>query len=115
MNNNKIIKRIQEEVYEKKELKEFLEINNVFVLSNTMKEIVKIQYKSDDIINRLIEISKYRDNSHILVGVYTVGHLAIATLLKLGFSKEDLECYTSLDEYEKNIVLKLVEGYEYVV
>ena len=105
MSNNKIIKRIQEGVYVKEELEEFL----------AMKEIVKIQYKTDTIINRLIEISEYRGNSHVLIGVYTIGHLAIATLLKLGFSKEELDCYNSLDEYEKNIVLKLVEGYEYVI
>ena len=115
MSNSKIIKRIQDRIYVKEELQEFLEINNVFVLSNTMKEIVKIQYKTDAIINRLIEISEYRGNSHILTGVYTIGHLAIATLLKLGVSKEELDCYNCLDEYEKNIVLKLVEGYEYVI
>ena len=66
MSNSKIIKRIQDRIYVKEELQEFLEINNVFVLSNTMKEIVKIQYKTDAIINRLIEISEYRGNSHIL-------------------------------------------------
>lgn len=115
MSNNKIIKKIQEGVYVTEELQEFLEINNVFVLSNTMKEIVKLQYKTDVIINRLIKISDYRKSSHILIGVYTIGHLAIATLLKLGFNKEDLDCYNNLDEYEKSIVLKLVEGYEYVM
>ncbi|BCN32375.1 hypothetical protein [Anaeromicropila herbilytica] len=115
MSNNKIIKRIQEGVYDKEELQDFLEINNVFVLSNTMKEIVKIQYKTDAIINRLIEISEYRGKSHVLMGVYTIGHLAIATLLKLELKKEELECYNNLDEYEKNIVLKLEEGYEYVI
>ncbi|KHD34116.1 hypothetical protein NL50_17940 [Clostridium acetobutylicum] len=92
-----------------------MEINNAFVLSNTMKEIVKLQYKTDTIIDRLIEISDYRESSHVLIGVYTIGHLAIATLLKLGFKKEELDCYNNLDEYEKNIVLKLIEGYEYVI
>lgn len=115
MSNNKIIKKIQAGLYVNEELQEFLEINNVFVLSNTMKEIVKLQYKTDGIINRLIEISQYREKKHILVGVYTIGHLAIATLLKLGLKKEELECYNTLDEYEKNIILKLVEGYEYVM
>lgn len=115
MSNNKIIKKIQEGACVEEQLQEFLEINNVFVLSNAMKEIVKHQYKTDAIINRLIEISKYRGDLHILVGVYTIGHLAIATLLKLGFEKEELECYRSLDEYEKNIVLKLEEGYDYVI
>ncbi|MBD7912477.1 MULTISPECIES: hypothetical protein [Clostridium] len=115
MGNSKIIKKIQEGEYVNEQLQEFLEINNVFVLSNTMKEIVKLQYKTDSIIKRLIEISDYRESSHVLIGVYTIGHLAIATLLKLGFNEEDLDCYNSLDEYEKNIVLKLVEGYEYVI
>lgn len=114
MSNNKIIKKIQEGIYDKGELQEFLEINNVFVMSNTMKEIIKLQYKTEAIINRLIEISEYRGNEHILIGVYKIGHLAIATLLKLGFSKEELDCYNRLDEYEKNIVLKLEEGYIYL-
>lgn len=115
MSNSKIIKKIQEGLYVNDEIQEFLEINNVFVLSNTMKEIVKLQYKTDGIINRLIEISEYREREHILVGVYTIGHLAIATLLKLGLKKEELECYNSLDEYEKDIVSRLVEGYEYIM
>ena len=114
LSNNKIIKKIQEGIYDKGELQEFLEINNVFVMSNTMKEIIKLQYKTEAIINRLIEISEYRGNEHILIGVYKIGHLAIATLLKLGFSKEELDCYNRLDEYEKNIVLKLEEGYIYL-
>ena len=115
MSNNEIIKRIQDGVYSKKELQEFLNINNVFVLSNTMKEIIKLQYKTDSIIDRLLEISQYRNREHILIGIYTIGHLAIATLLKLGIKKEELDCYNKLDEFEKDIVLKLVEGYEYVI
>ncbi|MDB2094464.1 MULTISPECIES: hypothetical protein [Clostridium] len=115
MSNNKIIKKIQDGLYVDEELQEFLKINNVFVLSNTMKEIVKLQYKTDFIINRLIEISKYREREHVLIGVYTIGHLAIATLLKLGIKKEELDCYNTLDDYEKGIVSKLVEGYEYVI
>lgn len=115
MNNNKIIKRIQQGEYVNEELQEFLGINNVFVLSNTMKELVKLQYKTDAIISKLVEISEYRERAHVLIGVYTIGHLAIATLLKLGFRVEELDCYNNLDEYEKNIVLKLLEGYEYVI
>ena len=65
MSNNKIIKKIQDGLYVDEELQEFLKINNVFLLSNTMKEIVKLQYKTDFIINRLIEISKYREREHV--------------------------------------------------
>ena len=42
MSNNKIIKKIQDGLYVDEELQEFLKINNVFVLSNTMKEIVNL-------------------------------------------------------------------------
>lgn len=115
MNTSEVIKKIQQGLYIIEDLNEFLEINNVFVLSNTMKEIVKLKYNKENIINRLMEISEYRKSEHVLIGVYTVGHLAIATLLKLGFKKDELSCYKNLDNFNKNIVDKLVEGYEYVI
>ncbi|WP_291584067.1 hypothetical protein [Clostridium sp. UBA6640] len=115
MSINQIIKKIQQGNYVNEELQEFLEINNIFVLSNTMKEIVKLQYKTEKIISRLIEVSEYRKSSYVLMGVYTIGHLAIATLLKLGFKKEKLNCYNDLDDFNKDIVEKLVKGYEYVI
>ena len=109
------LKLIKEGNYEKKELEEFLKYSNPFVLSNTMKEIVKHKYINERIKKRLIEISEFKDKRNVLMGIYTSGHLAVATLIKLGYIKKTLDCYTQLDEYDKDIVDKLVEGYDSVL
>lgn len=112
MNTSKIIAKLQNGSYNSIELESYLNINQLYVLSNSMKEIVRNQVKSDTVINRLIELGDYRDKKHNLMGVYTIGHLSIATLLKLGIERDVLECYKKLDEFDKGLVNALYESYD---
>lgn len=114
MNIGKIIKEIQDSTYFEEDIVKYLDIKNNFVLSNAMKAIVKRQCSTDKVIKKIKEISQYRQKKHILIGMYTVGHLAIATLIRLGVNKEYLDIYIKLDNFDKNIVDKLSEGYDYV-
>lgn len=112
MNTNKIITKLKNKNYNSIELESYLEINQLYVLSNSMKEIVRNQVKSDKVVKRLIELGAYREKKHNLMGVYTIGHLSIATLLKLGIEKDILECYKNLDAFDKDLVDALYESYD---
>lgn len=114
MNIGKIIKEIQYSSCFEDDIIKYLDIKNNFVLSNAMKAIVKRQCSTDKVVKKLKEISQYRQRKHTLIGIYTVGHLAIATLIRLGVNKEDLDIYIKLDNFDKNIVDKLSKGYDYV-
>lgn len=111
----KIISEVQNGNKSNLELEEYLLLNNKFVLSNVMKEIVKREHISPNIESRLKEISSYRNREHILIGIYTIGHLSIATLIKLGYSNYNLDIYSNLDDFDKEIVNKLLDAYDEVL
>ena len=115
MSTYKIISEVQNGNKSNFELEEYLLLNNIFVLSNVMKEIVKRKLISPNIESRLKEISSYRNKEHILIGIYTIGHLSIATLIKLGYPKYHLDVYSNLDDFDKEIVNKLSDAYDEVL
>jgi hypothetical protein len=96
---NLIIKKIQDGNCTENQIVEYLGINNLFVLSNAMFEIVKKGYHSPEIIICLERCSQFRDpQKHKLFGIDTIGLLAIATLIKIGIAKEDIYAYNELDD-----------------
>ncbi|WBW96080.1 hypothetical protein [Oceanirhabdus sp. W0125-5] len=115
MSTYKIIREVQSGNNSDLELEEYLMMNNVFVLSNVMKEIVKRKIITPNIESRLKEVSDYRNKEHVLIGFYTIGHLSIATLVKLGFNKNEIDAYISLDDFDKKIVNDLVQAYQEVL
>ncbi|MCT4687737.1 hypothetical protein [Vallitalea sp.] len=115
MSTHKIIREVQSGNRSELELEEYLLLDNVFVLSNVMKEIVKRQITAPNIISRLKEINNYHDKEHVLMGIYTIGHLSIATLVKLGYDKNKITVYKRFDDFDKKIVDNLVEAYDEVL
>jgi hypothetical protein len=112
---HKVIKEVQSGNNMDFELEEYLLMNNIFVLSNVMKEIVKRKLITPNIESRLKDVSNYRSKEHVLMGIYTIGHLSVATLLKLGYNKNDIYAFISLDDFDKKIVNDLVEAYNEVL
>lgn len=115
MGTSKIINEIQNGEVSDSKLFEYLMMNNAFVLSNVMKELVKRKLITTEIKRRLVEISKLMGKEHVLMGAYTIGHLALATLIQLGVIISDLDVYLNLDDFDKNIVDKMVESYHEVL
>ncbi len=111
----KLINSIRSGNISESELEEYLNYNNVFVLSNTMREIVKKNVATSSVKSKLLELCKKRTNDQIILGLYTVGHLAMATLVKIGVDREEISEYMNLDEFDKKMVDNLIESYNDVI
>jgi hypothetical protein len=113
MANLGIIKDIQENKLEPDQLVNCLDITQNFVLSNAIKQIVKLKLDRTDVIEKLERLSTLMGKENQLVGIYTVGHLAIAALNKLN-TKKSLEKYKeltdTLNEWNKECVDKLINS-----
>ncbi len=115
MGTHGIIKEIQSGKTSNEKLEEYLLMDNVFVLSNVMKELVKRKLTSNSIEVRLMELNSSRDKEHVLMGIYTIGHLSMATLVQLGYKAKEMDTYKTLDDFDKKIVDDMVKSYHEVL
>ncbi|SEM77880.1 hypothetical protein [Lihuaxuella thermophila] len=108
-----LIKEIQSDKLRDDELIDCLDIPHNFVLSNAIKKIVKKKLCNQDIVSKLEKISSLTAKENKLMGIYTVGHLAIAALYFLDhpISRDKYkELYINLSEWDKEIIEKLTTG-----
>lgn len=104
-----IAKKISNGEYTKEELINHISSGNPLIAYQVMNQIGKQNYNDDIIIKKLNSITNNRDfKKHKLLGIYTIGDLAIATLLKLGVKKDDISGYSELTDVELNDIQRLV-------
>ena len=112
MGNLSIIKDIQQNKLEPDQLINCLDIPQNYILSNAIKQVAKQKLDSKEVIEKLARLSALTKEENKLMGIYTVGHLAVAALHKLG-SEEALRKYeeilSSLRECDKESVKKIIE------
>ncbi|WP_411343868.1 hypothetical protein ACE3MZ_20055 [Paenibacillus sp. WLX1005] len=103
-----IVKRINEGNCSIEELEVFLEENNPVILYHTMTYIGKSKYYTQNMLDRLNDLSLRRSPQDKLIGYYKIGDLALATLIKLDEinNKISLE---DLNEFDKNMIMRLYE------
>jgi len=103
-----IIKKISNGECSKKELFELMESNHPLIIYHVLHQIGELEYKDDKIVEKLVSISNKRDFSkYKIIGIYTIGDLAMATLMKLRINLNDLEEYIKLSSVEKEDILNL--------
>ncbi|MBC2116210.1 hypothetical protein [Listeria booriae] len=107
-----IIEKLNNGQYEIGDLENYLSTGNAIVLYNTMHEIIDKKITDPIIIQTLISISGRREQTleNKMLGFYTVGDFALATLKKLGIDLASLKEYTRLDSFEKELIDELAES-----
>jgi len=91
------------------ELVGILGVNNPITFYNAVVCVVRNNMKDDMIIDKLLELRTRLSNEYKLLGYYKIGHLAMATLLKLGI-EESKVLFDELNDFEKEFVWKMYDG-----
>ncbi len=109
-----IIEKLNNGQYGLDDLENYLNTGNAIVLYNTMHEIVDKKITNPSIVQALINISSRRGQTleDKMLGFYTVGDFALATLKNLGIDLTSLKEYTRLDSFEKKLIDELAESGE---
>jgi len=113
MNILSLIKEIEQNKLEPEKLIQCLDIPQNFVLSNAIKQIVKLKLDGNEVVDKLSKLSVLTQKENQLIGIYTVGHLALAALKKMDSSiaKEKYkELVSKINEWDKDCVEKLIEN-----
>ncbi|MED1726260.1 hypothetical protein ACWKW1_27295 [Brevibacillus parabrevis] len=105
-----LIKDIQENKLTPNELIECLDIQHNYVLSNTIRKIVILNISNDVVVEKLAETGKLLAEENTLMGIYKIGHLALAALYLLN-TKESIAKYhleiSKLNEWDRDCVEKI--------
>lgn len=113
MNVLSLIREIEQNNMEPDKLIQCLDIPQNFVLSNAIKQIVRLKLDNKVVIEKLSKLSLLTQKENQLIGIYCVGHLAIAALAKLesneAISRYD-EIMKQLNNWDKDCVEKLISN-----
>ncbi|MGO4532718.1 hypothetical protein AB4Z30_26845 [Paenibacillus sp. 2TAF8] len=108
-----LIKDIQENTLSEHQLIECLDIDHNYVLSNAIRKIVELKISNQMVIDKLVIRGKLWGNEHRLMGIYKLGHVALAALSLLdtteSVEKYDLEM-VKLNNRDKEIIEKLKQS-----
>lgn len=88
--------------YTKHELVEWLNKYSCGIMFDIVTVIISNNMHDEIIVDTLFEMRKNLNSNFKYVGYYKTGHLAMYTLIKLGFSEEDV--FEGIDDYEKRYV-----------
>lgn len=102
-----LVKKIMLEDLSKAELIHCLGIPNIPVIQQTILKIIQYHFKDEAIRIKLIGYCKHLGTEYKLVGLCSLGHLAVYALKRLDYHEDFEKQYHALTEYDKEIVTML--------
>ncbi|GGH69603.1 hypothetical protein GCM10008014_53180 [Paenibacillus silvae] len=108
-----LIKDIQDNKLSEDQLIECLDIDHNYVLSNVIRKIVELRISNQLVIKKLVRRGTLLGDENSLMGVYKIGHVALAALYLLD-TTESVERYNleivKLNEWDKECVEKIKQS-----
>ena len=116
-NVQEIINGLKADRFNCQELEQYLESPLVLVKVNAIIAILRNGITEKKIINKLIDISENIQQEPKVIGEWTTGHYAMATLYLLNV-RDIQELYDNSgkpDEYDRGSIRKLIEQLPYML
>ncbi len=106
-----LTKRIMRDELTNEELIECLSIPNVPVLQQAILKLIEKKIQNSNVRIKLLKYSKYMDIRFKILGLCTIGHLAIYALKRLEYIEDFQKIYDELPDEDKEQVVILEKAF----